>query len=151
MQYVNLGKSGLKVSRLCLGMMSYGSKKWREWVLEEEEAKPFIERALERGINFFDTADIYSHGESEKILGTLLKHFGIKREQVVIATKVYQPISADVLAKFPPVFFLEWTAIWAFGISWSVKGEALEQISDGAKRLGREAIKLRKRMGLRFH
>jgi hypothetical protein len=63
----------------------------------------------------------------------------------------FQPISADVLAKFPPVFFLEWTAIWAFGISWSVKGEALEQISDGAKRLGREAIKLRKRMGLRLH
>ncbi|HLD92995.1 MAG TPA: hypothetical protein VI703_02165 [Anaerolineales bacterium] len=63
----------------------------------------------------------------------------------------FAPISPDVLAKFPPVFFLEWAAIWAFGISWSVKGEALEQITDRAKRLGREAIKLRKQMGLRLH
>ena len=55
MQYVNLGKSGLKVSRLCLGMMSYGSKKWRDWVLEEWDAKPFVKRALDAGINFFDT------------------------------------------------------------------------------------------------
>ena len=62
MQYVNLGKSGLKVSRLCLGMMSYGDKKWRPWVLEEPEALPFVQRALEAGINFFDTADIYSRG-----------------------------------------------------------------------------------------
>jgi len=62
MDYVNLGKSGLKVSRLCLGMMSYGSTKWREWVLDEEAAKPFVKRALEAGINFFDTADVYSLG-----------------------------------------------------------------------------------------
>lgn len=96
MQYVQLGKSGIKVSRLCLGMMSYGSKKWRDWVLEEEEAKPFIKRALEAGINFFDTADVYSLGESEKVLGNLLKHFGVKREQVIVATKVYHPISDDV-------------------------------------------------------
>src|SRR5215208_7228922 len=66
-QYVNLGKTGMKVSRLCLGMMSYGSKQWREWVLEGDEAKPFIKRALEAGINFFDTADVYSVGESECI------------------------------------------------------------------------------------
>ena len=69
MQYVNLGKTGMKVSRLCLGMMSYGSKKWRDWVLEEEEAKPFVKRALDAGINFFDTADVYSTGESERITG----------------------------------------------------------------------------------
>ncbi|GAB4497838.1 MAG: hypothetical protein OHK003_07830 [Anaerolineales bacterium] len=66
MQYVNLGKTGLKVSRLCLGMMTYGSKTWREWILTEEEAKPFVKKALDAGINFFDTADIYSLGESEK-------------------------------------------------------------------------------------
>jgi aryl-alcohol dehydrogenase-like predicted oxidoreductase len=95
MEYVNLGKSGLKVSRLCLGMMTYGSKKWREWILEEEEAKPFVGRALEAGINFFDTADIYSVGESERVTGNLLKHFGVKRENVVVATKVYMPISED--------------------------------------------------------
>ncbi len=62
MEYVNLGRTGLKVSRLCLGMMSYGSPQWREWVLSEEEGRPFIQRALEAGLNFFDTADMYSRG-----------------------------------------------------------------------------------------
>jgi aryl-alcohol dehydrogenase-like predicted oxidoreductase len=95
MQYANLGKTGLKVSRLCLGMMTYGSKKWRQWVLEEEEAKPFVGRALEAGINFFDTADIYSVGESERVTGNLLKHFRVKRENVVVATKVFQQMSDD--------------------------------------------------------
>ncbi|MDP1715179.1 MAG: aldo/keto reductase [Anaerolineales bacterium] len=96
MQYINLGKTGLKVSRLCLGMMTYGSKKWREWVLDEEQAKPFVKRALEAGINFFDTADVYSLGESEKVTGSLLRHFGVKRENIVVATKVYQQMSEDV-------------------------------------------------------
>ena len=96
MEYVNLGRTGMKVSRLCLGMMSYGSKQWREWVLEEEEAKPFVKRALDAGINFFDTADIYSLGESERVLGNLLKHFGVKRETVVVATKVFNQMSDDV-------------------------------------------------------
>ncbi len=96
MDYVNLGKSGLKVSRLCLGMMSYGSKKWRDWVLDENAARPFLQRALEAGINFFDTADVYSLGESERILGKLLKDFSVQRDQVILATKVYHPISDDV-------------------------------------------------------
>ena len=96
MQYVNLGKTGLKVSRLCLGMMTYGSKKWREWVLEEKDAKPFIERALAAGINFFDTADVYSLGESERITGSLLREAGVKRENVVVATKVHAQMSDDV-------------------------------------------------------
>lgn len=96
MQYTNLGKTGLKVSRLCLGMMSYGSKSWREWILTEEEAKPFVRRALDAGINFFDTADVYSLGESEKITGNLLKFFGVKRENVVIATKVNGQMSDDI-------------------------------------------------------
>jgi aryl-alcohol dehydrogenase-like predicted oxidoreductase len=96
MQYVNLGKTGMKVSRLCLGMMSYGSKQWRDWVLEEEDAKPFVKRALDAGINFFDTADVYSTGESEKITGNLLKHFGVKRQNVVIATKVNGQMSDDI-------------------------------------------------------
>ena len=68
MEYVNLGKTGLKVSRICLGTMTYGSKKWREWVLEEEESKPFIRMALEAGINFFDTADMYSLGGARRFL-----------------------------------------------------------------------------------
>lgn len=92
MQYVKLGKTGMKVSRLCLGMMSYGSKKWREWILEEDEALPFVKRALEAGINFFDTADVYSLGESERILGSLLRKLNVRREDVVVATKVFNPM-----------------------------------------------------------
>jgi 1-deoxyxylulose-5-phosphate synthase len=96
MEYVKFGKTGIKVSRLCLGMMTYGSKKWREWVLEEEAAKPFVKRALDAGINFFDTADVYSQGVSEEILGNALKAFGVKRETVVIATKVFNEMSDDI-------------------------------------------------------
>jgi aryl-alcohol dehydrogenase-like predicted oxidoreductase len=96
MEYVNLGKTGLKVSRLCLGMMTYGSTKWRQWVLEEEQARPFVRRALDAGINFFDTADVYSLGASEEITGNLLKAFGVKRENVVVATKVNGVMSDDI-------------------------------------------------------
>src|ERR1700758_4761482 len=95
MQYGNLGSAGLKVSRICLGTMTYGSKKWREWVLEEEESRPFVQRALETGINFFDTADMYSVGASEEILGRALKDFGPSRDKVVIATKVFNPMGDD--------------------------------------------------------
>lgn len=95
MEYVNLGKAGIKVSRICLGAMTYGSKRWREWVLEEEEGRPFIRRALELGINFFDTADMYSLGVSEEILGRALKDFGGARDRVVIATKVFNPMGGD--------------------------------------------------------
>jgi 1-deoxyxylulose-5-phosphate synthase len=95
MEYVRLGSSGLKVSRLCLGTMTYGSKRWREWVLEEEESRPFIRRALELGINFFDTADVYSLGASEEILGRALKDFGPPRDRVVIATKVFNAMGDD--------------------------------------------------------
>jgi len=95
MEYVNLGQTGLKVSRLCLGAMTYGSKQWRPWILEEEEARPFIRKALELGINYFDTADIYSGGKSEEVLGRALKDFGPGRDRVVIATKVYMAMSDD--------------------------------------------------------
>jgi aryl-alcohol dehydrogenase (NADP+) len=88
MDYVNLGATGLKVSRLSLGMMTYGSKAWREWILEWDESKPLIRRAVEAGINFFDTADVYSLGASEEITGRALKEFGGRREDQVIATKV---------------------------------------------------------------
>lgn len=96
MEYVNLGKSGVKVSRLCLGMMTYGDPKWREWILDENQARPFVEQALEAGINFFDTADVYSLGVSEQVLGNLLKVLNVKREDVVIATKVCSPMSDEV-------------------------------------------------------
>ena len=93
MDYINLGSTGMKVSRLSLGMMTYGAKTWREWVLEEEESKPFIRRAIEAGINFFDTADVYSLGVSEEITGRALKEYAASREEVVIATKVCSPMS----------------------------------------------------------
>jgi len=95
MDYVNLGPAGAKVSRLCLGTMTYGSKKWREWVLEEEESRPFIRRALELGINFFDTADMYSVGASEEIVGRALRDFGPSRDRLVIATKLFNAMSDD--------------------------------------------------------
>jgi aryl-alcohol dehydrogenase (NADP+) len=91
MKYVNLGKTGLKVSRLSLGTMTYGSRQLREWVLEEEESRPFIKLALELGINFFDTADVYSLGVSEEILGKALRDFAT-RDQVIIATKVFNKV-----------------------------------------------------------
>ncbi|HEY6350909.1 MAG TPA: aldo/keto reductase [Candidatus Angelobacter sp.] len=92
MLYVNLGSTGVRVSRICLGCMTYGSKRWREWVLDEEEGRPFIKRALELGINFFDTADMYSLGKSEEVLGRALKDFGPPRPDLVIATKVFFPM-----------------------------------------------------------
>jgi 1-deoxyxylulose-5-phosphate synthase len=95
MQYTRLGSTGLKVSRICLGAMTYGSKKWREWVLDEAESRPLIQRALELGITFFDTADMYSVGASEEVLGRALKDFGPSRDRVVIATKVFNPMGDD--------------------------------------------------------
>ena len=91
MQYVNLGQTGLKVSRLCLGMMTYGDPAWREWVLPEDSARPIIRLAIERGINFFDTADMYSLGVSEEITGRAIRDFS-NRDEVVLATKVFNPM-----------------------------------------------------------
>jgi aryl-alcohol dehydrogenase (NADP+) len=93
MQYTRFGSTGMQVSRICLGCMSYGSPTWREWVLDEAASRPFIFRALELGINFFDTADMYSLGLSEEILGRAIRDSGVRRDELVIATKVYQPMS----------------------------------------------------------
>jgi aryl-alcohol dehydrogenase-like predicted oxidoreductase len=90
MEYVNLGRSGLKVSRLCLGCMTFGSKKWREWVVEEKDAEKVIASALDLGINFFDTADMYSDGVSEQIVGKVLRKLA-PRDAYILATKVYFP------------------------------------------------------------
>src|SRR5215470_556197 len=95
MEYTNLGSTGVKVSRICLGCMTYGVKSWRQWMLEENEGRPFIKQALELGINFFDTADMYSLGASEQILGRALKEFGPSRDKLVIATKVFFPMGDD--------------------------------------------------------
>ncbi len=92
MEHVRLGNTGLKVSPICLGTMTYGNPKWRDWVLGDEASRPFIKRALEGGINFFDTADMYSHGVSEEVVGRALKDFAAKREDYVLATKVFFPL-----------------------------------------------------------
>ncbi|HUJ10517.1 MAG TPA: aldo/keto reductase [Verrucomicrobiae bacterium] len=96
MNYTNLGKSGLKVSRICLGCMSYGlpGRGQHLWTLNEEQSRPFIKRALELGVNFFDTANVYSDGTSEEILGRALRDFG-KRDEIVLATKVYGKMRED--------------------------------------------------------
>ena len=82
MPMVNLGPTGVRISPICFGMMTYGNKKWREWVLPEDEARPFVQRAIEAGINFFDTADVYSLGDSEIITGRLLREFQPRREDL---------------------------------------------------------------------
>jgi len=99
MQYKRLGSTGLKVSQLCLGTMTYGVKSWREWVLEEADSLPFFRRAIEAGINFFDTADMYSLGASEQITGRALREFGPSRDKVVIATKVFNAMGDDPNAR----------------------------------------------------
>ena len=91
MDYVRLGTTGLKVSRICLGTMTYGTPAWRPWVLDEDTSRPFLKRALEHGINFFDTADMYSRGVSEQVVGRALKEFA-KRDEIVLATKVFYPV-----------------------------------------------------------
>jgi aryl-alcohol dehydrogenase-like predicted oxidoreductase len=92
MEYTTLGDTGMTVSRICLGCMSFGTSEWRDWVLDEEESYEFIDRAIELGINFFDTANMYSEGESERILGNALKG---RRDEAVVASKCYFQMDDD--------------------------------------------------------
>ncbi len=124
MEYVRLGSTGLKVSRLCLGTMTYGSKRWREWVLEEPESRPFFRRAIELGFNFFDTADVYSLGVSEEITGRALKEFGPPRDRLVVATKVHGAMGDDPNQK---------------GLS---RKHILHAIDDSLRRLGMDYVDL---------
>ena len=96
MDYIKLGKTGLKVSRLCLGCMTYGvpERGSHPWSLDEDQSRPFIARALELGINFFDTANVYSDGTSEEILGRAIRDLA-RRDEIVIATKVYGQMRPD--------------------------------------------------------
>src|SRR3954468_16591816 len=91
MKYTQLGKSGLEVSRICLGCMTYGTPKWRPWVLDEVDSRPFFRKALDLGINFFDTADMYSMGVSEEVTGRALREMA-KMDEIVLATKVHFPM-----------------------------------------------------------
>ena len=121
-QYVRLGSTGLKVSRICLGCMSFGSG--FDWMLPEEQSFAIVRKALDLGINFFDTANVYSAGESEQILGRALQAFGVKREDVVIATKVYQPMGSGPNQR---------------GLS---RKHILHAIDDSLRRLGLEYVDL---------
>jgi aryl-alcohol dehydrogenase (NADP+) len=123
MEYTRLGKSGLKVSRICLGMMSYGDPKWREWVLPEDEARPFVKRALEMGINFFDTANVYSAGVSEQVTGHTLREMA-KRDEIVVATKVHGKMRQDPNGR---------------GLS---RKHILDSIDDSLQRLGMDYVDL---------
>jgi len=91
MQTTRLGSTGLTVSRICLGMMTYGTPQWRPWILDEAASRPLVRQAVELGINFFDTADMYSGGESEALTGKFLREF-CQREEIVVATKVFFPV-----------------------------------------------------------
>ena len=92
MEYTRLGSTGLQVSRICLGMMSYGSPQWRDWVLDLDASRPLVRAAVEAGITFFDTADMYSLGVSEEVTGTLLRELFADRDDYVLATKVFNPM-----------------------------------------------------------
>ena len=92
MEYTRLGATGLQVSRICLGMMSYGSSAWRDWVLDLDDARPLVRSAADAGVIFFDTADMYSDGASEEVTGTLLREFFARRDDYVLATKVFNPM-----------------------------------------------------------
>ena len=93
MEYTTLGNTGMTVSKICLGCMSFGSSDWREWVLDEDESEEIIDKAVDLGINFFDTANMYSVGESERVVGNALS--GYDRDWLVLATKVFNPMDED--------------------------------------------------------
>jgi aryl-alcohol dehydrogenase (NADP+) len=122
MEYVRLGSTGLKVSRICLGCMSFGGG--FDWMLPEEDSRSIIRKALDLGINFFDTADVYSAGQSEEILGRALKDFGVRRDEAVVATKVYNPMGQDPNAR---------------GLS---RKHIMHSIDDSLKRLGMDYVDL---------
>ncbi|RCI03538.1 hypothetical protein CU098_012859, partial [Rhizopus stolonifer] len=130
----------MKVSRFCLGCMSYGSKAWQEWVKDEEESLHLIGKAYEAGINFFDTADVYSNGESERVLGKAIKKFNMPRSRIVIATKVYF-VSND---KHPSMeLFIDVNKenihVNAFGLS---RKHIFDAVDASLKRLGVDYIDL---------
>ena len=99
MEYINLGTTGLQVSRICLRMMTYGTPRWRPWVLDEDAGRPIVKRAVELGVNFFDTADMYSGGVSEEVTGKYLKEF-TRRDEVIIATKAFFPVNIAFVGGF---------------------------------------------------
>ena len=132
MEYKRLGNTGLKVSRLCLGMMSYGSSSWRDWVLEQDAAEPFFRAALDAGINFFDTAEMYSNGASEEVTGKLVAKLVPNRHDVVIATKVFMGTDNMVMGDNAD-------KVNSFGLS---RKHIIYQCEQSLRRLGTDYIDL---------
>ncbi len=132
MEYQRLGSTGLKVSRLCLGMMSYGSASWRDWVLEEDAAEPLVRAALDVGINFFDTAEMYSNGASEEVTGKLVQKLVSNRHDVVIATKVFMGTENMVMGDNAD-------KVNSFGLS---RKHIIYQCEQSLRRLGTDYIDL---------
>jgi aryl-alcohol dehydrogenase-like predicted oxidoreductase len=122
MDYVRLGASGLKVSRICLGCMSFGGG--AEWMLGEEPSFAIVRKALDLGINFFDTANVYSEGESEQILGRAFRKFGVQRQDIVVATKLFHPMGPGANQR---------------GLS---RKHILQAIDDSLRRLGLDYVDL---------
>lgn len=136
MTYTRLGRTGLTVSRLCLGMMTYGSSQWRPWVLDEEASRPLFRRAVELGFNFFDTADMYSAGASETLTGRFVREF-CRREEVVIATKVHFPV--DISASRGAEALKRPQAPNSYGLS---RKRIFHAVDDSLRRLGTDYIDL---------
>ncbi|KAI7887388.1 Aldo/keto reductase [Lichtheimia hyalospora FSU 10163] len=141
MEYVHLGKTGLRVSRFCLGFMSYGDKNWNGWALNSDESLVMIKKAYDAGINFFDTANVYSNGQSEEILGKAIKQFNMPRDRIVVATKVCYPVlegstpitlSLEANAKNPQI-------VNRFGLS---RKHVFDACDASLKRLGLDYIDL---------
>ncbi|KAJ9200999.1 hypothetical protein DTO164E3_3748 [Paecilomyces variotii] len=135
MEYTRLGNSGLKISKVILGAMSYGSKAWQEWVLDEDEALPLLEHAYKKGINTWDTADVYSHGKSEEIIGKALQKYNIPRSRVVILTKCF--FGVDEEGKNPPIAAVSTNdgSEWVNRIGLSRK-HIFDAVDASVKRLG---------------
>ncbi|KAG0227784.1 hypothetical protein BGW41_003681 [Actinomortierella wolfii] len=140
MEYVRLGKTGLRVSRFCLGFMSYGDPEWNGWAKGEEESLELIKKAYDAGFNFFDTANVYSNGKSEEILGKAIKKFNMDRERIVVATKVYLPVLPGSTPVRPPhVNLQDPTLVNKFGLS---RKHIFEAVEASLKRLGLDYIDL---------
>jgi len=137
MQTTRLGHTGLTVSRICLGMMTYGTPQWRPWVLDEEASRPLVRHAVELGINFFDTADMYSAGESEVLTGKFLREF-CRRDEIVIATKLYFPVDLD----FRGVVSGETRAVDRPNRSGLSRKRILHAVDESLSRLGTDYIDL---------
>jgi aryl-alcohol dehydrogenase (NADP+) len=138
MQQTRLGSTGLSVSRICLGMMTYGSSAWRPWILDEAASRPLVRRAVDLGINFFDTADMYSGGESELLTGRFLREF-CRRDEIVVATKVFFPVGVKSGASIPAGETPPPVAPNTQGLS---RKRILHAIDDSLKRLGMDYVDL---------